>query len=138
MLRLALRRSLDPQKELTYRIFLQEVPSAPKPGFRGLQVALRMSIPVFAKSNQALLPKTQWKLTSIAKDHTLRVEAINLGTAHIHLYEFALRNPKSDANLTLQQTAVYLLPGQRHEWLLKIDDSMHIDSAKQDIDLDQP
>jgi len=150
LLRLALRRPLDPQKELTYRIFLQEVPPPPRPGFRGLQVALRMSVPIFANANQALRPKMEWKSAYIAKDHALRVELINSGAAHLHLYEFSLRQPNSNTNLVLQQTAVYLLSGQRHEWVIKIDSATQIDSimlklkaitdtgeAVQDVELDK-
>jgi len=151
MLRLALRRPIDTQKELSYRVFLQEVPSPPRPGFRGLQVALRVSIPIFVKSDQTLQPKMQWKSTYIEKEHALRIELINLGAAHVHLYEFSLRNPNSHTNLTLQQTAIYVLPGQHHEWLLKMDSATRIDSVKlrlkaktdteeieQDVDLNKP
>ena len=150
LLRLALRRPFDPQRELTYRVFLQEVPPPPRPGFRGLQVALRMSVPIFANANQALLPKMQWKSSYIAKEHALRVELINSGAAHLHLYEFSLRKPNSNTDLIIQQTAVYLLPGQRHEWTLKIDSATPIDAVKlrlkaitetreavQDVDLDK-
>jgi fimbrial chaperone protein len=151
VLRLALRHPIDPQKELTYRIFIQEVPPAPRPGFRGLQVSMRMSVPVFAKANQALVPKMQWKLAYLSKEHILRAEVINAGAAHLHLTEFTIKNPNNDANLILQQAAVYVLPGQHHEWLLKIDNTAQIDHIKlklkaktdageveQDIDLDQP
>jgi fimbrial chaperone protein len=130
LLRLALRRPFDPQKELTYRVFLQEVPAPSKPGFRGLQVALRMSVPIFANINQALLPKMQWKSDYIAKEHALRVELINSGEAHLHLYEFSLRPPSSNKDLILQQTAVYLLPRQHHVWTLKLDSMTTIDSVK--------
>jgi fimbrial chaperone protein len=151
IIRLALRRSLDHSQELTYRIFLQEVPPPPRSGFRGLQVALRMSVPIFVKSNKTLLPKMQWKMVYISQEQVLRVELINNGNAHLHLYEFAIRNSGSDVNVMHQQTALYLLPGQHHEWLLKIDRSTLIGSSKitiktktengeieQEIELDKP
>ena len=49
IVRIALRRPLDPQRELNYRLFLQEVAPPPRPGFSGLQVALRISMPIFAR-----------------------------------------------------------------------------------------
>ena len=36
VLRVALRRPLDPRQEMNYRIFLQEIAPPPQPGFRGV------------------------------------------------------------------------------------------------------
>ena len=47
LVRVALRRGPDATRELSYRMMLQEVPQAASPDFTGLQVALRLSIPVF-------------------------------------------------------------------------------------------
>ena len=48
LVRVALRSPpADATRELSYRLILQEVPQTASPGFSGLQVALRLSVPVF-------------------------------------------------------------------------------------------
>ena len=47
VIRVGLRRAADAQQGLSYRMFLQEVPPPPRQGLQGLQVALRLSLPVF-------------------------------------------------------------------------------------------
>ncbi len=120
IVRIALRRPLDPAKELSYRIFLQEVPPPPRPGFNGLQVALRISLPVFAKPATGIAPKAGWKVAYQAKDHALRVSLANKGNAHLQLQEFKFSAPGSEAVLALQQTSVYLLPGKTRDWTIKL------------------
>lgn len=119
IIRIGYRRPPDPKKEESYRLFVQELPTPPKPGFNGLAVALRLSLPIFVGSDK-LLPKCQWGVTYLAKEHALRVILTNTGTAHLQLLEFALLTPTSDTNLVHQQLSQYLLPGQQHEWLLEL------------------
>jgi fimbrial chaperone protein len=151
IVRIALRRPLDPDKELSYRIFLQEVPPPPQPGFSGLQVALRVSLPVFAKPGDSVLPKAVWSLAYQAKEHALRVGLANNGNAHLQFQEFQLFAPGNETALANQQTVLYLLPGQRHEWLIKLDPSVHIGAERlhlkavtdagdwdQELDLEKP
>ena len=126
IVRIALRRQLDPLKELSYRIFLQEVPAAPRPGFSGLQMALRISLPIFAKPASGVAPKAAWNVAYLTKDHALRVGMANEGNAHVQLQEFKLSTIKKADTLALQQTTTYLLPGQRHEWLIKLDPTLRI------------
>lgn len=47
IVRIGLRNALDPRSELNYRVYFQEVPPPPKPGFQGLNVALRLGVPVY-------------------------------------------------------------------------------------------
>lgn len=126
IVRIALRRPLDPAKELSYRIFLQEVPPPPRPGFSGLQVALRISLPVFAKPATGIAPKASWKVAYQPKEHALRVNLANNGNAHLQLQEFKFSTPGSDAVLALQQTSVYLLPGKTREWTIKLAPKMRV------------
>ena len=53
IIRVGLRRAPDKERELSYRLFLQEVPAPPKPGFQGLQVALRVGLPVFVQPKRS-------------------------------------------------------------------------------------
>lgn len=126
IVRIALRRPLDPLKELSYRIFLQEVPPPPQPGFSGLQVALRISLPVFAKPGEAIAPKANWKVAYLAKEHALRVGLANTGNAHLQLQEFRLSAPGTDSVVALRQTSLYLLPGKSRDWLIKLAPSVRM------------
>jgi len=125
IVRVALRQPIDPQRELSYRIFLQEVPPPPRPGFSGLQVALRISIPVFAKPGPAAKPNVGWKASYDAKARALRLNASNEGNAHLQIQEFKFLQPDSDTVVARHSVASYLLPGQGREWNIKLDPTVH-------------
>ena len=63
LVRVALRRNVDPARELTYRLLLQEVPQAASPDFNGLQIALRLSVPVFVEPLAPATPQIAWVAT---------------------------------------------------------------------------
>jgi P pilus assembly chaperone PapD len=116
-----------------------------------LQVALRVSLPVFAKASDSALPKAVWTLAYQAKEHALSVGLANQGNAHLQFQEFQLFAPGNGTALANQQTVLYLLPGQSHDWLIKLDPSVHIVPGRlhlkavtdageldQELDVEQP
>lgn len=116
VVRVGVRRASQPGRELTYRLFLQEVPPPPKPGFQGLNVALRVGVPVFVVPAEPVAPKLDWRAYRTPQGE-LVLSAANNGNAHVQV-----------ANFTLTQTgqlpgkyelAAYVLPGEHREWLLK-------------------
>ncbi len=119
IIRVALRRQADTSKELTYRISLQELPTQPAPGFMGVQVALRISLPIFVQpQNGKAEPKAVWKVTRMP-DNRLKVSVRNNGNAHIQISDFALYVPGGDKAITDESGSSYILAGQSHVWLLK-------------------
>jgi fimbrial chaperone protein len=119
VVRAALRRQADPSKELTYRINLQEIPPAPAPGATGVQVALRIGLPVFVKSKNAKsAPKMEWSVLR-KTDGNLAVTLHNPGSAHIQVSDFSLLMPGSNALVASEQGSSYVLAGQSREWNLK-------------------
>jgi len=117
VVRVGLRRAPDPRRELTYRIFLQEVQGPPKPGEVGLQMALRISLPVFVKPVQPAKAELNWRIGREANG-ALRVVAANPGTMHVQLLGIKLLSSGSapDASpLASHEAAGYLLPGQSRE-----------------------
>jgi fimbrial chaperone protein len=87
VVRVGLRRAPDRAKELSYRLFLQEVPPPPQPGFQGLVVALRVGLPIFVAPSQGqAAARVSWKAVRTA-DGKLEVSAINQGTAHVQISE---------------------------------------------------
>jgi fimbrial chaperone protein len=119
IIRVALRRKAGNSSELAYRVNLQELPPPTRPDFMGVQVALRVGIPVFVQPlTGAAAPKVTWKV-SRAADHTLKVHALNQGQAHIQISDVALYAAGGSQPITDEAAASYLLPGQSHTWLMK-------------------
>lgn len=107
LVRVGLRRALDAQRELTYRLFLQEVPP-PKPGFKGLQKILRIGVPVFITPAAVQPPVLAWRIYR-TREGKLEVGLTNNGNAHVKVAN--LRLVRADGGeLGKQQIAAYVLP----------------------------
>ena len=120
VVRVGLRRPPDAQRELTYRLYLQEVTGAPKAGGPGLQMALRIGVPVFVAPQVPERREMQWQ-GERTDEGRLRIRALNSGNVHIQVIDFKLVQPGSDRVIAANPAAAYLLPGQAREWLLKPD-----------------
>jgi fimbrial chaperone protein len=119
IVRVGLRRGPDPQHELTYRLYLQEVPPPPKPGFTGLQVALRVGLPVFVAPAAPSIRRLEWSVQA-GSDGTIRLAAQNTGNAHVQVSDFELRLPGGGESIAHESTLAYVLAGQRRVWTLPL------------------
>jgi fimbrial chaperone protein len=120
VVRAALRRQADANSELSYRINLQELPPPPVPGFTGIQVALRISLPVFVQSQKGnAAPKMVWNVVRMP-DNSLKVGLKNQGNAHVHITDFSLYLPGGNQAIASEPSASYVMAGQTREWLLKL------------------
>jgi fimbrial chaperone protein len=118
VIRVALRREADATKELAYRINLQELPQQPAPGFTGVQVALRIGLPVFVQPKQGeARAKMNWTVARMPGE-TLKVGMQNQGNAHVQVSDFSLYAPGRDQAITGESASSYVLAGQAREWLL--------------------
>jgi fimbrial chaperone protein len=118
--RVGLRRVPDPTRELAYRVFLQEIVPPPAPDFAGLQVSLRVGIPVFVKPlAPAAKPVATWT-GRITPNGTLAVMAMNNSNVHLQIMDFKLTVPDSNAVVASNEQMSYLLPDQSREWLLEV------------------
>jgi fimbrial chaperone protein len=130
-----MRRGLDPDQELSYRIFLQEVPLPPSEGDAGAKIALRIGLPVFVSPIAVRRMDVRWDLvTSDPKGMTVR--ATNAGNVHSQILGFKVRDP-SHPNASSTQDAAYLLPGQSREWTLTGPPQMGPDQIQLDLRTDQ-
>ena len=87
IIRAGLRRAPDREKELSYRLFLQEVPPPPQPGFQGLLVALRIGLPVFVQPVQGKAePRMEWQARRLPGNQ-VEIRAANTGSAHLQIAE---------------------------------------------------
>jgi len=118
IIRIGLRKQPDSSDEQAYRLFLREVPGPPRPDLQGLQIALRMSIPVFVNLAGTAAAKMRWHLQR-QTDGSLKVSVANAGNAHAQVYDFYVFPPDSDRPVMSQRTSAYILPGQRREWVSK-------------------
>jgi fimbrial chaperone protein len=119
IVRAALRRQADLSRELTYRINLQELPAPPAAGATGVQVALRIGLPVFVQSKGGkATPKMEWNVAR-KPDGNLMVGLRNPGNAHIQIMDFSLLNPGSNGVVAETQVSSYVLAGQSRAWDLK-------------------
>src|SRR5262245_50540018 len=83
IVRVGLRRPADAQREVTYRLFLREVPP-PQALAQALRVALLISMPIFVEPPNKTAPQVEWRAAR-TRDGQIRVEARNAGTAHVQL-----------------------------------------------------
>ncbi|MBU6509313.1 MAG: molecular chaperone [Gammaproteobacteria bacterium] len=118
VVRIGMRSAPDTKQETCYRLFLSEVPPAPKPGFRGVQIALRVGIPVFVEPAVATAPTLQWAAKRLSAD-ALQITAVNTGNAHVEILKLKVNAPGHGTPL-VQEFGGYVLPGAQRAWTLKV------------------
>jgi fimbrial chaperone protein len=119
IIRTALRRATDTTNELTYRINLVELPGVPVADLTGVQVALRLGLPVFVQPQKGgAAPKLSWSASRMS-GNKIKVILKNQGNAHIQVSDFALYAPSSKEPVAIEPISVYVLAGQTKEWLLE-------------------
>jgi fimbrial chaperone protein len=117
VIRLGLRRASDAQRELTYRIILQELPLPVKSDTSGAQMLMRISMPVFVLPEVVAKPVLSWQADHTSKGD-LKISAFNSGNAHIRISNFKLSLPGSSEILATHNAGNYILAGQNKEWIL--------------------
>lgn len=119
IIRVGLRRTPDAQRELTYRIILEEVPPPPNSDFSGTQFYMRMSLPVFVLPKVEAKPILRWRASRNAEG-ALKINLTNDGNAHIQIKNFTLSLPESAQPWATQQTADYVLSDKSRDWILPV------------------
>jgi len=118
IVRIGLRRAVDPRDELSYRVYLREVPAPPRPDFVGLTVALRMGVPVFvAPASGVASAALRWTVAP-AGPGQVRLTVSNAGTGHAQITGFTLAQGAASAPLAQKKMLAYVLAGQQQSWLL--------------------
>jgi fimbrial chaperone protein len=121
VVRVALRRAASNSKELVYRIHVQELPTQQEFASTGVQVALRIGLPVFVQPLQGnAKAKMLWQVSRTAEDD-LKIIMKNQGNAHVKVSGFSLYREGSTQAIGGETVSSYVLPGQVHAWLLKPD-----------------
>lgn len=118
IIRVGLRHPMPDGRELSYRIFLREVPPPPKPDFAGVQIALELSLPVFVKPKASTAPALQWKAER--QSDTLKLTLQNGGSAHVQVANLQLYTAGNEQPVTSHPEFAYVLPGQTRVLTLKL------------------
>lgn len=120
VVRVGILRKPDAGKELSYRLLLEEIPPPPPPDFKGLQVALRVSLPVFVKPTGETREKLELALR-LRPDHQLTLSLANDGNGSAHWSGFSLHDAAAPERvLAAHPGALYVLPGQRRDVSLQV------------------
>jgi fimbrial chaperone protein len=121
VVRVGLRRRPDPLQELTYRLYLQEVPPPIDPDFRGMRMTLRVGVPVFVAATGQTKPELTW--SSVAEPGgKIKLGLLNSGSEHVKIADLELSTDGSGAHSSgVQRVATYVLPGQKREWVVQMD-----------------
>jgi fimbrial chaperone protein len=117
LVRVALRRGPDATRELSYRLLLQEVPQPASPDFTGLQVALRLSIPMFVAPLAPAVPDLAWTARSGADGRTI-LGVHNQGAVNARIQRFVLQTADGKSTLFEQPGLAYVLPGATRQWTI--------------------
>ncbi|PZO20288.1 MAG: hypothetical protein DCF26_03795 [Burkholderiales bacterium] len=111
VVRVGLRRPAQDGVERPHRIWLSQVATAPKEDDSGVQMLLRLSLPVFVTGAGTPAAQTRWQRNAASSE----LELHNPGARHVHVRE--LRLLADDASPT-RLGACYALPGGRCRWPL--------------------
>ncbi len=115
VVRIGALRKPDADRELPYRLLLEEIPLPPPPDFKGLQVALRVSLPAFLKPPADTKEKLAVSLVP-KPDKRLTLSLTNAGNGSAHWAGFTLHDAAAPERvLAAYPGAVYVLPGQRRD-----------------------
>jgi len=127
LVRIGALRKPDPHKEMYYRLMLEEIPPPPLPLAKGLQVALRISMPVFLKPPIEATDKV-YVIIRRENSQQLRLSFTNSGNASAALSHLMVAYEDTPEQAIAGQSGVtYLLAGQLRELLL---DCKPIDPTK--------
>jgi len=116
ILRVALEEvDRDWSTEGSFRLFIQEIPSAPSEEATAVQVAVRIGVPVFLPPKKIAQPPLAWQLESRGEDG-LWMTVSNSGNVHALISNLQLT---SEAGFQFQAAShQYVLPGSTVTWRL--------------------
>ena len=111
VVRLVLRR--EPKgKEASYRILLDQIPAPAQPGV--VQIALRMSIPIFAQPTGVAVASVKYRVERDAGK--VYLVAVNGGARHETLRDIVLKTAAGKVVKTEANSSPYVLAGATRRW----------------------
>jgi|LauGreDrversion4_2_1035121.scaffolds.fasta_scaffold53587_4 fimbrial chaperone protein len=112
LIRVGMVTKPDPVNEIAYRLILDEIPSPPEPGFKGLQVALKITLPIFVQPQSKSVPELDFSWLQ-TQDKKIRVSIANHGSAHVQILRTKISDESDEKSVFFtQEKSLYILPGQ--------------------------
>jgi fimbrial chaperone protein len=109
VIRIALKRPPEPGKELTYRLFIQQVVAPQKQNTTALAFSWNLSLPVFVTTvDSSASASLQW--TGDVSGKTMTLTAMNSGSMHVQVKKIRV---ESSAGVSASEQMFYLLPSQQ-------------------------
>jgi fimbrial chaperone protein len=127
VVRIGLRRAPDRDRELPYRLYIQEVAPPLADGFQGMRMTLRVGVPVFVAAAAKTKPQLQWR--SAIGEGGIKLTLTNGGTEHVKITDVELSLADGARTSGVQRVSTYVLPGQSRDWLIKMDGPVAAGSA---------
>jgi len=128
VVRIGLRRAPDRDRELTYRLYIQEVAPPLTDAFQGMRMTLKVGVPVFVASVAKSKPQLQWRSVA-GPDGAIKLTLTNSGNEHVKITDLELSQAEGARTSGVQKVSTYVLPGQSRDWLVKMDGSVAAGSA---------
>lgn len=116
IVRVGLRRPPDARNELSYRLFLREIPP-PEPVAQGLRVALLVSMPIFVVPPHIPEARVEWRLMR-TRDNQIRVAASNTGKSHVQLGRLDITLAAGGQTIATRNMAEYVMPDNVRAWIV--------------------
>jgi fimbrial chaperone protein len=119
LVRLVRAKPIPPTSEMSYRVIVDELPTANKEQ-QGLQFVLRYSVPIFIspETPSSLAPVLRARLVA-GEDGHAAMEIENSGNGHAQIADLAYVGTGNKQELIVPGLVGYVLPGQRMRWSLK-------------------
>ena len=112
LIRVGMAARPDQVNETAYRLVLDEIPPPPEPGFKGLQVALKINFPIFVQPLSKSSPELEFSWVQ-TPDKKIRVSVANHGTAHAQIIRMKISDESDEKSVFFtQEKSLYILPGQ--------------------------
>lgn len=125
IVRVGLLRQADDVRELSYRLQMEEIPPPRTADFKGLQVALRIGMPVFVNPSKTAAQDLRFSVGKPVNGN-LDLMITNHGNAHAQLYGLTLHTKEGQA-IAAHDNPFYILPGQQRSISLKANDLLRAD-----------
>ena len=110
-------------QEATYRVLVDQIPGPAQPGT--VQIALRLSIPVFAEPDARATPRVKYHVERNGAEAYL--VAMNEGGRHDTVRDITLKSSDGAIVKTENNASPYVLAGATRRW--RIADAAHLPAA---------
>lgn len=121
IVRVGMMVNAEKNEELSYRLSFEEIPPPPDPDFKGLQIALRINIPLFISPIDPVLQEINFSnFTFLNEKISFNIK--NLGSAHTKIISTRLYSEENPEKIIgIYESPIYILPKSEKSIAIKVD-----------------